>query len=73
VTEGAISNLVARIGGELVTPPFDCGLLPGIFREELLDSGAIRERVITAAELEQAEELYLINSVRKWRRAVLVK
>ncbi len=71
VTEGAISNIVARIGGELVTPPLPCGLLPGVFREELLDNGEIRERVICREELERADEIFLVNSVRKWRRVTL--
>lgn len=71
VTEGTISNIVARIGGELVTPPLTCGLLPGVFREELLENGEIRERVICREELETAEEIFLVNSVRKWRRVTL--
>lgn len=71
VTEGATTNIVAKIGGELVTPSLQCGLLPGVYREELLASGEIRERTITSAELEKAEEIYLLNSVRKWRRVRL--
>ena len=71
VTEGAISTIVARIGGELVTPPLASGLLPGVFREELLATGVIRDRVICREELETAEEIFLVNSVRKWRRVKL--
>lgn len=71
VTEAANANVVARIGGELVTPPVACGLLPGTFREELLALGQVRERVITRTELEQAEEIFLVNSVRQWREARL--
>lgn len=73
VTEGTIGNIVARIGGELVTPPVHCGLLPGTFREELLTAGTIRERVITGRELAAATELFLINSVRQWQWARLVE
>ncbi len=72
VTEGTIHNVVARLGGELVTPPIESGLLPGVFREELLATGAIRERGIRREELAGAEELFLINSVRRWRRVRLV-
>ncbi len=72
VTEGTMHNVVARIAGELVTPPLDCGLLPGVLREELLAGGEIRERIITREELARAEEIFLINSVRGWRRAKLV-
>ena len=71
VTEGAISTIVARIGGELVTPPLASGLLPGVFREELLATGVIRDRVTCRDELETAEEIFLVNSVRKWRRGKL--
>ncbi|GFE56158.1 aminodeoxychorismate synthase component I [Geobacter sp. AOG1] len=71
MTEGANHNIVARLDGELVTPPQTSGILPGTFRAELLARGEIRERVITPVDLARAEELWLINSVRKWRRAKL--
>jgi para-aminobenzoate synthetase/4-amino-4-deoxychorismate lyase len=73
VTESAIANVVARIDGALWTPPLDCGLLPGVLRGHLLRAGEIRERVLTPADLRGADELWLINSVRRWRRAVLVE
>lgn len=72
VTEAANANVVARIGGELLTPPLECGLLPGTFREEILALGQVRERVITRGELEGAEEIFLVNSVRQWRWARLL-
>ena len=71
VTEGTTSTVVAKLDGVLVTPPIVCGLLPGVFREELLSQEVIRERVLTREELERAEELFLVNSVRRWRRAKL--
>jgi para-aminobenzoate synthetase/4-amino-4-deoxychorismate lyase len=71
VAEGAYHNIVVRMEGELLTPPLESGLLPGVFREELLESGEIRERAVTAEQLKGAEEIYLINSVRKWRRVTL--
>lgn len=72
VTEGTYTNVVARIGGAMVTPPLSCGLLPGVFREELLERGEITERPLSLTELREAEELYVINSVRRWQRAVLI-
>jgi para-aminobenzoate synthetase/4-amino-4-deoxychorismate lyase len=72
VTEGANSNIVARIEGRYLTPPLASGLLPGTFREELLAEGTIEERVLTRVDLEGAEALFLINSVRKWRPAALM-
>jgi para-aminobenzoate synthetase/4-amino-4-deoxychorismate lyase len=72
VTEATIANVVAEIDGVRVTPPAGCGLLPGVFRAELLDLGTIRERVVTRADLARAPRLWLINSVREWIDAVLV-
>jgi len=66
VTESSIANVVVPIDGELCTPPIECGLLPGVFRNHLLAQQTIKERVITIEELKRAKEFYLINSVRKW-------
>jgi para-aminobenzoate synthetase / 4-amino-4-deoxychorismate lyase len=71
VAEGAYHNIVVRMEGKLLTPPLESGLLPGVFREELLERGEISEQVISAEQLKGAEEIYLINSVRKWRRVTL--
>ncbi len=66
LTEFTTGNLVLQIGGERFTPPLDCGLLPGVFRAELLASGELRERVLIPADLERAEWIWLINSLRGW-------
>jgi len=71
LTEGSYHNLVLRLDGRLLTPPLECGLLPGILREELLESGEITEALLLPADLQRAEEIWLINSLRGWRRAVL--
>jgi para-aminobenzoate synthetase/4-amino-4-deoxychorismate lyase len=71
VTESSIANVVVPIDGELCTPPIECGLLPGVFRNQLLAQQTIKERVITIEELRRAKEFYLINSVRKWIRVHL--
>lgn len=71
VTESRIANLVVPIDGQLYTPPISSGLLPGTFREQLLAEGKIKERVITIEELQNANEFFLINSVRKWIRVQL--
>lgn len=72
VTEGSYTNVVALLDGKLVTPPVLCGLLPGTFREELLEQGVLSERIITPKELRTTREFLLINSVRGWLRAYLV-
>ncbi len=71
VTESTIANIVVVIDGKKFTPPVACGLLAGTFRAELLAKGEISERVITVAQLRQAEQVYLINSVRGWVPALL--
>ncbi|HUE82562.1 MAG TPA: chorismate-binding protein, partial [Pyrinomonadaceae bacterium] len=72
ITEATIANLVLPHGEDLWTPVLSSGLLPGVFREELLAKGKIRERVIRVQELQEAESFFLINSVQKWRKAELV-
>ncbi|GAB6082934.1 aminodeoxychorismate synthase component I [Desulfuromonas carbonis] len=72
VTEACSANLVLELNGERVTPPLACGLLAGTLRRQLLERGEIRERVVTLAELRQAERLWLINGVRGWRPARLL-
>jgi para-aminobenzoate synthetase/4-amino-4-deoxychorismate lyase len=73
VTEAATANIVARVGGALLTPPAASGLLPGTFRALLLERGVVRERPLTRAEVASAEALWLVNSVRGWRRCRLVE
>ena len=68
VTESGIANVVVSIEGQLYTPPIESGVLAGTFRNHLLARGKIKERVITVAEFENAEAVFLINSVRKWMR-----
>ena len=67
ITEGCFNSIVISLSGELLTPALDCGLLPGVLREELLDVGAIREAVLTMDDLCAADKIWLINSVRGWR------
>ena len=40
-----------------LTPPLDCGLLDGILRREMLETGACEEAVLTPADLETADEV----------------
>jgi para-aminobenzoate synthetase/4-amino-4-deoxychorismate lyase len=64
LTELTIGNLVAELDGERFTPPIDCGLLPGVMREDLLARGDIRERVLRDSDLVRASRLWLVNAVR---------
>jgi para-aminobenzoate synthetase/4-amino-4-deoxychorismate lyase len=73
ITESTIANVVAEIDGVRATPPLPCGLLPGVFRAALIGAGEIRERVLSASDLATASRLWLINSLREWIPAALVK
>jgi len=66
VTEFTRGNLVVKMSDGLWTPPIASGLLPGTFRQYLLDRKAVRERIITFHDVEKAEQLWFINSVRGW-------
>lgn len=68
VTESCIGNVVIRTNGKLITPPIECGLLAGTFREQVLKSGEVEEQKISISDLKNADEIFLINSVRKWIR-----
>lgn len=72
VTESAIANVVVKLEGRFYTPPVYCGLLPGTFRAEVLEKENVEERVLRPEDLEHAEAVYLINSVRKWVRVRLL-
>lgn len=72
VTESCIANIVVELDGRKVTPPVSCGLLAGTFRDELLERGEIEEAVITLDDLKCADSVWVINSVRKWRPAILI-
>ena len=62
--ETSIGNLVLKIAGKLYTPPISLGVLPGIYRQHLLERGQVEEKVLTVADLNQAETIYGCNAVR---------
>jgi para-aminobenzoate synthetase/4-amino-4-deoxychorismate lyase len=51
LTEGSFTNIFVRREGRLVTPPLSRGLLPGVFRERLIESGEAVEGDLIAADL----------------------
>ena len=73
ITESTIANILIELDGELVTPPVDCGLLPGTYRSWLLASGKAAEKVVTVDDIRRAARVYVVNSVRKERPAVLIE
>ena len=62
--ETSIGNIVLKIAGKLYTPPTSLGILPGIYRQHLLETGQVEEKVLTVPDLDQAETIYGCNAVR---------
>ena len=63
VAEGTRSNVIARMGDSIVTPPLDEGCLPGTVRRRLLEAGLVVEGRLEEADLTDADELTLANSL----------
>lgn len=72
LTEGTRFNLVLDLDGELVTPPVSSGLLAGAFRAWLVREGELQEKVLFQEDLLRADAIWLINSVRGFRRGRLM-
>ncbi|WNO53978.1 aminodeoxychorismate synthase component I [Stakelama saccharophila] len=70
VTEGSFSSVFVERDGTLVTPPLSAGLLPGILRGELIDTGRAVEGRVTPEDLTQ--DFYVGNALRGLNIARLV-
>jgi len=71
LTEGSFTSIfVGRDGAQLLTPPLDRGLLPGVLRAELIARGDAVEMPLKLADL--AQGFYIGNAVRGLIRARLV-
>ena len=66
LTEFTIGNLVLEQDGKFFTPPVDSGLLAGTYRQALLNERKIEEKVLFINDLENADAIWFINSVRGW-------
>ena len=66
LTEFMNGNVVLEMDGMLWTPPIKCGLLAGTYREFLIQTGKIKEKVLYVEDINRAESIWFINSVRKW-------
>jgi para-aminobenzoate synthetase/4-amino-4-deoxychorismate lyase len=69
VTEGSFTNLFVERDGRLLTPRATLGLLPGVLRRSLLESGRAVEAELTLADLEQG--FLLGNALRGLMQARL--
>ena len=66
LTESCVANIVVALDGRRVTPPVACGLLPGVFRAQLLTEGQVEEGVVRVEDLGRATGVWLVNSLREW-------
>lgn len=69
VAEGSRTNVFVRIDGRYFTPPLSSGLLPGVYRQLILNQcTAIQEKLLTLEDLRQSERLYVCNAVSGLQR-----
>lgn len=64
VTESSLANLVAWDGEVWLTPPLNCGGLPGVTRELLIEFFGVVERVLSVDDLREMKALALTSSLR---------
>jgi para-aminobenzoate synthetase / 4-amino-4-deoxychorismate lyase len=70
LTEGSFTSIFVERGGVLVTPPLARGLLPGVLRAELLETGRVVEGDLRPEDL--ANGFYVGNALRGLVAAVTV-
>lgn len=64
VAESAVSNLLLKIDSRWVTPSLESGCLPGVTRGLALEWFDIEERTVAREDLERAESIYLLSSLK---------
>ncbi|MBL7466206.1 aminotransferase class IV, partial [Escherichia coli] len=70
LTEGSFTSIFVERDGMLVTPPLARGLLPGVLRAELIETGRAVEGDLMPADL--AGGFYVGNALRGLVSAVTV-
>ncbi|RAS22872.1 aminodeoxychorismate synthase component I [Paraburkholderia bryophila] len=76
LTEGGRSNVFVKLAGRWWTPPLASGVLPGVMRGALLEQDAdlqAAEKVLTQADLLNAEALLICNALRGAMPARLIR
>lgn len=77
LTETTRATLAVRFGrdagGRWCTPPLSSGCLPGVERQRLVDAGQLTEHDLTPADLDRADGLAVVSSLRGWRPARLLQ
>lgn len=65
--EGSRSNIFVLKHGEWLTPPLSSGLLGGVLRTQLLETGRAKEAILTPSDLTADKaSIRLSNALRGW-------
>ncbi|MFI5252828.1 MAG: aminodeoxychorismate synthase component I [Bacteroidota bacterium] len=72
ITEGTRYNIFIGKNNRWYTPPVECGVLNGVYRQYLLDTKPdIQIKSLWLEDLKQADAIYLCNAVRALREVKL--
>lgn len=72
ITEGTRGNIAMQLDGQWVTPPLQCGLLPGVGRALALSQGRVVEKLVLIDDLRRITDWAFVNSLRGWLDARLI-
>ena len=72
ILETCFGNLIWCESGQWYTPRLDLGLLPGIYREWLVETGLVEESTLFLGELSQITGMIVCNSVHGAREVAMV-
>jgi para-aminobenzoate synthetase / 4-amino-4-deoxychorismate lyase len=72
ITEASRHNIFIKKNNIWHTAPLSCGLLNGIYRQQLLDKKQAQESILTLDDLKNCQEIALTNSVRGFVSVTLV-
>ena len=62
--EGSFTSLFVKKNGQLLTPNLSCGLLPGVLRQDLIQTKQAVEAKLTLSDIQTAEMIFIGNSLR---------
>lgn len=62
--EGSFTSAFVKKDDTLFTPPLTSGLLPGVLRRHLIDTGKAVETLLYLQDLKQADQIFVGNSLR---------
>ena len=72
MTETTRANIANPYRRQVGDAPAERRALPGCERAALLQDGTLEEASVRIEDLEQAESVAFLNSVRGWRDAVVI-